>query len=46
MKNQKNCSESGLSKDNLYAIGWDKFFETFEEKKLAFLYQEKTADNK
>ncbi len=37
---------SDESKDNLKAIGWDKFFETFEDKKLAFLYQDKTSDNK
>jgi hypothetical protein len=37
---------SDESKDNLKAIGWDKFFETFEDKKLAFLFQDKTADNK
>lgn len=37
---------SGESSDSLKAIGWDKFFETFEEKKLAFLYQDKTKDNK
>jgi hypothetical protein len=36
---------SDESKDNLKAIGWDRFFETFEEKKLAFLYQDKTTDN-
>ena len=37
---------SDESSDTLKAIGWDKFFDTFEEKKLAFLYQEKTKDNK
>jgi hypothetical protein len=37
---------SDESKDNLKAIGWDKFFETFEDKKLAILFQDKTADNK
>jgi len=37
---------SDESSDNLKAIGWDKFFETFEEKKLAFLYQDQTKDNK
>lgn len=25
-------------------IGWDEFFRIFEDRKLAFLYQEKTAD--
>jgi len=39
-------SFSDESKDNLKAIGWDTFFESFEDKKLAFLYQDKTADNK
>lgn len=34
------------SKDELKAVGWDTFFETFEEKKLAFLYQDKTKDGK
>ncbi len=37
---------SDESSDDLKAIGWDKFFQTFEEKKLAFLYQDKTSDNK
>lgn len=32
------------SKDDLEPIDWDKFFETFEEQKLAFLYQETTSD--
>lgn len=27
----------------LEEIGWDDFFDKFEEKKLAFLYQEETA---
>ena len=30
--------------DSLQRIGWDEFFQKFEEKKLAFLYQEKTKD--
>jgi len=30
--------------DNLEEIGWDDFFEKFDEEKLAFLYQDKTAD--
>jgi hypothetical protein len=30
-------------KDTLAEISWDEFFEKFDEKKLAFLYQEKTA---
>jgi len=31
---------------SLKEIDWDQFFETFEEKELAFLYQDKTADGK
>ncbi len=34
------------SDNNLKETDWDTFFETFEEKKLAFLYQEKTKDGK
>jgi hypothetical protein len=30
--------------DKLTEITWDEFFEIFDENKLAFLYQEKTAD--
>ncbi len=30
--------------DKLEEIGWDEFFETFEDRKLAFLHQDKTAD--
>ena len=29
--------------DSLEEVSWDEFFEKFEEKKLAFLYQDKTA---
>ena len=29
---------------NLEEIDWDEFFDTFEDRKLAFLYQVKTAD--
>src|SRR5947209_18854266 len=29
--------------DTLEEISWDEFFKKFEEKKLAFLYQDKTA---
>jgi hypothetical protein len=29
--------------EDLEEIGWDEFFEKFDEKKLAFVYQEKTA---
>ena len=27
-------------------IPWDEFFETFEDRKLAFLHQDKTADGR
>ena len=30
--------------DKLEPIGWDEFFKTFEDRKLAFLHQDKTAD--
>lgn len=30
-------------KDSLEEISWDEFFDKFEERKLALLYQEKTA---
>jgi hypothetical protein len=30
--------------DNLEEISWDEFFKTFDEKHLAFLYQDKKAD--
>ncbi len=29
---------------SLKEISWEEFFEKFEEKKLAFLYQEETSD--
>ena len=29
---------------SLEGIGWDDFFDKFEEKKLAFLYQDRTGD--
>jgi glutathione synthase/RimK-type ligase-like ATP-grasp enzyme len=32
--------------DKLEDIEWDEFFETFEDRKLAFLFQDKTADGK
>lgn len=32
------------SEDSLEDISWDEFFEKFEEKNLAFLYQDKTKD--
>lgn len=30
--------------ESLEPIGWDEFFQKFDEKKLAFLYQERTED--
>jgi len=30
--------------EKLEPIDWDEFFETFEDRKLAFLHQDKTAD--
>ena len=30
--------------DSLDEISWDEFFEKFEDSKLAFLYQDETAD--
>jgi hypothetical protein len=30
--------------ESLDEIDWDAFFETFEDRKLALLYQDKTAD--
>ena len=32
--------------DKLEQIPWDEFFKTFEDRKLAFLHQDKTADGK
>jgi len=32
--------------DKLEPIDWDEFFKTFEDRKLAFLHQDKTADGK
>ena len=32
--------------DSLQEISWDDFFEKFEEKKLALVYEEKTAEGK
>jgi hypothetical protein len=34
----------GDKPEGLEEITWEEFFEKFEEKKLAFLYQEKTKD--
>lgn len=37
----------GEGKDpRLEPVSWDEFFRTFDEKHLAFLYQDKTADGK
>jgi hypothetical protein len=32
--------------EGLEEIDWDTFFEVFEDRKLAFLYQDETADGK
>lgn len=32
--------------DSLQEISWEEFFKKFDESKLEFLYQEKTADGK
>ncbi len=34
----------GAGEESLEPISWEEFFEKFEEKNLAFLYQETTAD--
>lgn len=34
----------GEPEESLEEIGWDEFFRIFEDRKLAFLYQEKTGD--
>ena len=34
----------GKPEDNLEEVSWDEFFDVFDENKLAFLYQDKTAD--
>ncbi|WP_173932735.1 hypothetical protein [Chelativorans sp. Marseille-P2723] len=33
----------GEPEDRLEEIGWDEFFRIFDERKLAFLYQDKTS---
>jgi len=33
-------------KDTLQEVSWDDFFDKFERKHLAFLYQEKTASGR
>jgi hypothetical protein len=37
-------SFSEESADELETIGWDEFFDKFDEAERAFLYQEQTAD--
>jgi hypothetical protein len=32
--------------DKLEPIDWEEFFETFEDRQLAFLHQDKTADGR
>jgi hypothetical protein len=34
----------GEPEETLEEIGWDRFFEIFDQNKLAFLYQDKTND--
>jgi hypothetical protein len=34
----------GEPEEGLEEISWDEFFETFEDRKLAFLYQEETKN--
>jgi hypothetical protein len=34
----------GYAEDNLKEISWDKFFKTFDEHELEFLYQEDTKE--
>jgi len=36
----------GYAEDNLEEISWDEFFKTFEDRKLALIYQEETKDSK
>jgi hypothetical protein len=36
----------GPKDDKLEPISWDDFFVTFEDRKLAFLHQDRTADGK
>ena len=35
--------ESAEEDDELEEISWDEFFEKFDEKRLAFVYQDRTA---
>jgi hypothetical protein len=34
----------GPPEESLREIDWDRFFETFDDRRLAFLYQDRTAD--
>lgn len=34
----------GEPEEELEEIGWDRFFEIFDENRLAFLYQDETSD--
>ncbi|WP_353643809.1 hypothetical protein [Mesorhizobium sp. WSM2239] len=34
----------GEPEEELEEIGWDRFFEIFDENRLAFLHQDKTSD--
>jgi hypothetical protein len=36
----------GPNDDGLKDVSWDEFFRKFDREKLAFLYQDKTADGK
>ena len=36
----------GEPEEGLKKISWNDFFQVFDERKLAFLYQDKTADGK
>jgi hypothetical protein len=36
----------GEPDEGLEPIGWDEFFEIFEERQLAFLHQDRTDDDK
>jgi hypothetical protein len=36
----------GKPEEGLEPMEWDEFFEIFDDRKLAFLYQDKTADGK
>ena len=36
----------GVQDENLHSVDWDAFFRKFDARKLAFLYQDKTAGGK